>query len=123
MGIGELVGAVQTAANGNGGLGKYESVAVIIITIGGLLLMLVGLVLIFRRLKALEHGFDANILKAMGLVLFIPTLLILAYRKTFQPETLAALFGTVAGYVLSHTKSTERTGQRTNQDQPPAMIS
>ena len=53
----------------------------------------------------MEKGFGPSSLKALGIVLFIPTLLIMAVHGQFHSETLAALLGTVAGYVLSHSKS------------------
>lgn len=72
---------------------------------GAVLVMIGGLCLVFRRLKAKQQGFGPNSLKALGLVLFLPTLLIVSIvTPNFQTETLAALLGTVAGYVLSHSK-------------------
>ena len=67
--------------------------------------MIIGMVLLYARLKELNQGFGPNSLKAFGLILFIPGLLMIAVTvKEFQTETLAALLGTVAGYVLSHSK-------------------
>ena len=64
--------------------------------------------LVSQRLKAKEQGFGPNSLKALGLVLFIPTLLIIGIViPNFQTETLSALLGTVAGYVLSHSQPDE----------------
>jgi len=67
--------------------------------------MLYGLNIIYKRIKAKNQGFGPATLKAVGVVLFIPTILILAVVTDFQSETLAALLGTVAGYVLSNGKS------------------
>lgn len=73
---------------------------------GAVVGMLAGLWLVFARLKAKDQGFGPNSLKALGLVLFIPALLIVGLVVPgFQTETLAALLGTVAGYVLSHSKA------------------
>ena len=73
--------------------------------IGAVVVMLGGRFLVFARLKAKEQNFGPNSLKALGLVLFLPSLLIVAVVvPNFQSETLAALLGTVAGYVLSHSK-------------------
>jgi hypothetical protein len=73
--------------------------------IGGVLAMLGGLWSVFARLKAKNQGFGPNSLKALGLVLFVPTLLVIAVAvPEFNTQTLAALLGTVAGYVLSHSK-------------------
>jgi len=73
---------------------------------GAVLAMLGGIWLVFDRLKSKEQGFGPNSLKALGLVLFLPSLLIAGIVvPDFRSETLAALLGTVAGYVLSHSKS------------------
>lgn len=64
--------------------------------------MLGGLVFVHRTLKRTGQGFGARTTKIVGVVLFIPTLLILALTTAFESEVLAALLGTVAGYVLSH---------------------
>lgn len=72
--------------------------------IGALTAMMIGLFLIFSRLKAKQQGFGPNSLRAIGVVLFVPTLLILAIVTEFKTETLAALLGAVAGYVLSNSK-------------------
>ena len=73
--------------------------------IGAIAAMLYGLNIIYKRVKAKNQGFGPASLKAIGVVLFIPTILILAVATNFQSETLAALLGTVAGYVLSSSKS------------------
>lgn len=73
--------------------------------IGAASVMLYGLHKIFERLAAKQQGFGPNTLKAIGVILFLPTLLILAVLTDFKTETLAALLGTVAGYVLSNSKS------------------
>ena len=74
--------------------------------LGAIAAMLGGLWLVAARLKAKDQGFGPNSLKALGIVLLVPALLIIAIAiPQFQTETLAALLGTVAGYVLSHSKS------------------
>lgn len=73
--------------------------------IGSVIVMIYGLGLIFCRLKAKEQGFGPNSLRAIGVVLFLPILLMLALLTDFKTETLAALLGTVAGYVLSNSDS------------------
>jgi hypothetical protein len=72
-----------------------------ITVVGALIAMLYGLYKVFTTKT---DGFGVNTCRAMGIVLFIPALLILAVTANFQSETLAALLGTVAGYVLSNTK-------------------
>ena len=72
--------------------------------VGAVAAMLYGLNRVYCRLKAKNQGFGSNSLRAMGIVMFLPILLILALLTNFQTETLAALLGTVAGYVLSNSK-------------------
>ncbi len=72
--------------------------------LGAVLVMIYGMNIVYKRMKAKEQGFGPNSLKAMGVTLFIPAILILAVTTDFQSETLAALLGTVAGYVLSTSK-------------------
>jgi uncharacterized membrane protein len=69
--------------------------------VGVIIVMLVGMILVFRRLKELGQGFGPNSLKSLGILLFLPSLVLLALLTDFATETLAALLGTVAGYVLS----------------------
>lgn len=71
---------------------------------GAVVAMLGGLWLVFDRLKAKNQGFGPNSLRAIGIVLFVPGIMILAIATDFKTETLAALLGTVAGYVLSNSK-------------------
>jgi xanthine/uracil permease len=77
--------------------------------IGAVIVMIYGLKKIFERLEAKQQGFGPNTLKAIGVILFLPTLLILAVLTEFKTETLAALLGTVAGYVLSNSKPEKKT--------------
>lgn len=72
---------------------------------GFLVAMLIGLCKVFARLKQKNQGFGPNSLRAIGVVLFVPTLAILALIGQFAGETIAALLGTVAGYVLSVSKT------------------
>ena len=83
---------------------------------GSVLAMLVGLVLTFRHLKLHDQGLGANSIRAVGVVLFVPTLLILAVVANFEAGSLAALLGTVAGYVLSSSIPEGKSGGRS----PPA---
>lgn len=78
----------------------------VLAVIGAVVAMLGGLWLVGARLKAKDQGFGPNSLKALGIVLLVPGLIIVAIAiPEFQTETLAALLGTVAGYALSHSKS------------------
>jgi len=74
-----------------------------IAVVGAVVAMLYGLNRVYARLRAKQQGFAPNSLRALGIVLFIPTLLLLALLTEFHTETLAALLGTVAGYVLSNS--------------------
>ncbi|MES9942082.1 MAG: hypothetical protein ABW104_12135 [Candidatus Thiodiazotropha sp. 6PLUC2] len=76
----------------------------IISVVGAFLIIGVGLYYVFERLKAKNQGFGPNSLRAIGIVIFVPVLLILAVVTEFKTETLAALLGAVAGYVLSNSK-------------------
>lgn len=77
----------------------------ILVVIGALAVMLLGVIKIFLNLKDQETGFGPNSLRALGIVLFIPTLIIIPVIVTdFHTDTLAALLGTVAGYILSKGK-------------------
>ncbi|TDF77705.1 hypothetical protein [Pseudomonas sp. H9] len=75
--------------------------------LGSVAVMIYGMNIVYKRLKAKNQGFGPNSLKAIGVTLFIPAILILAVTTNFQSETLAALLGTVAGYVLSTSKPEE----------------
>ncbi|MBA6102399.1 hypothetical protein [Pseudomonas monteilii] len=75
--------------------------------LGSVVVMIYGTNIVYKRLKAKQQGFGPNSLKAIGVTLFIPAILILAVTTNFQSETLAALLGTVAGYVLSTSKPEE----------------
>lgn len=77
----------------------------VVAVIGSVLVMVYGLNRVYSRLKAKEQGFGPNSLRAIGIVLFLPILLMLAILTEFKTETLAALLGTVAGYVLSNSES------------------
>jgi uncharacterized membrane protein len=79
----------------------------VVAVIGAVVAMLYGLNIIYKRIEAKNQGFGPATLKAIGVVLFVPTILILAVVTDFQSETLAALLGTIAGYVLSNGKSDE----------------
>ncbi|OBT11116.1 hypothetical protein A9267_00225 [Shewanella sp. UCD-FRSSP16_17] len=76
---------------------------------GAVVAMIYGLYIINQRITAKNQGFGPNTLKIVGVVLFIPTILILALVTSFQSETLAALLGTVAGYVLSNNSKNDGT--------------
>ncbi|EMI4403191.1 hypothetical protein ACCH75_004643 [Vibrio parahaemolyticus] len=86
----------------------------VIAVAGVVLTMFVGVVCVFCLLKHKNHGFGPNSLKALGTILFIPSLVLLAILTEFKTETLAALLGTVAGYLLSTTEDKTATSKPTN---------
>lgn len=66
-----------------------------------------GLLGVFGRMKAKNQGFGPSALRALGMVIFVPALIIIGVTfPDFKSETIAALLGTVAGYILS--QATER---------------
>lgn len=70
---------------------------------GAFIVTIFGLHSVFRRLKEKNQGIGPNSIRAMGIVIFVPTLVVLAVVTDFKTETLAALLGAVAGYVLSNS--------------------
>jgi hypothetical protein len=87
--------------------------------LGVVIVMIYGMNRVFRRLKDLGEGFGPNALKSLGIVLFLPSLVLLALLTDFKTETLAALLGTVAGYVLSNTE--EKSKQLPGTTKPGAQ--
>ena len=84
--------------------GLPEGTNTAIVAVGAGLAMLGGLWLVHAHLRS--QTFEENSLKALGLVLFIPALLMISVlNDRLQSEALAALLGTVAGYVLAHARS------------------
>lgn len=69
--------------------------------VGAFAAMIFGMWLIFRNLGSRNRVLGPHSVRAVGVVIFIPTLLVLALLTDFGGSTLAALLGTVAGYVLS----------------------
>ena len=82
----------------------FLSIAKAFAVVGSVAIMFYGTNRIYARLKQQGQGFGANSTKALGMMLFIPTIIILSILTDFRTETLAALLGTVAGYVLSSSK-------------------
>ncbi len=74
------------------------------------IIMIFGMFLIFSNLRKNGHGFGPNSLKALGLILFLPTLLIISVAiPEFNSDVLSTLLGTVAGYVLSNSRQDEKS--------------
>lgn len=90
---------------------QYQTIDVVGV-IGALIVMLVGMFLVFSRLKEKGQGFGPNSLKALGVVIFLPLIVLLAILSDFKPETLSVLLGTVAGYVLSGYENNSNTDDK-----------
>ena len=80
----------------------------IVAVAGALLIALYGINRIDARMKALNQGFGPNTLRALGLVIFLPALVVFAVVTDLPAGVLAALLGTVAGYVLSQSTSDDQ---------------
>jgi hypothetical protein len=76
-----------------------------IVILGSFAIIIFGIYKLFKRLAAKEQGFGPASLKALGLIIFVPMLMIMTVISGFEPETVAALLGTVAGYILSSDKA------------------
>ncbi len=71
----------------------------LILTAG--LLFVAGLVFVFLILRRKDMGFGPDTTRALGIVLFLPVLFFAIGYKEFSNEAIAALLGTLAGYVFS----------------------
>lgn len=90
--------------------------------LGLIIVMILGMNLVFRRLQSLNQGFGPNALKSLGVVLFLPSLIILALLTDFNTETLAALLGTVAGYVLSNSEDKSHSATTAKRHGPTPRV-
>ena len=78
-----------------------ERLPTIVVIVVAAIVMLGGMWVVFAHLKRQQESFGPNSLRALGIVIFIPTLLLIAaIRKEFNSQALAALLGSVAGYAL-----------------------
>jgi hypothetical protein len=73
------------------------------------LIVIGGYALILNRMKAKSQGIDRAVIQAMGMVTFLPVLLIASAGGFMQSDALSALLGAVAGYVLA--RGTEKDAQ------------
>lgn len=79
-----------------------------IAVLGAIAAMIYTIRLIFMRLEKMEQGFGPNTTKVIGMALFLPILFMLTLLTNFQIETIAALLGTIAGYVLSQSRADDK---------------
>lgn len=78
--------------------------------LGPLFLMVLGLVLVFRRLRMTGQELSENDIRLVGIILFVPMLPFIAViLPDFPPEALITLLGTVGGYLLSHSEGNRRS--------------
>lgn len=72
--------------------------------VGCLIAILYGARGVFNRLKEKSQGFAPNSLQALAIVFFLPVVVIVTLVAGLDSQALAALLGTIAGYVLSSPK-------------------
>jgi heme/copper-type cytochrome/quinol oxidase subunit 4 len=76
----------------------------LVAVIGCLVAMIYGARGVFLHLKEKSQGFAPNSLQALAIVFLLPIVVIVALVASIESQALAALLGTVAGYVLSSPK-------------------
>jgi hypothetical protein len=59
---------------------------------------------VFSRLKEKKAGFGPSSLQAFAITIFLPAVVIVALLTNLDTQAIAALLGTIAGYVLSSPK-------------------
>jgi hypothetical protein len=75
-----------------------------ILALAAAIIMLVGgALIVYRR----STGWGPWTLQAFGLVLLVPTILILAVTNALSKEILATLLGVVAGYIFGRASGTD----------------
>ncbi|MGR3783298.1 MAG: hypothetical protein ACU0DT_18795 [Albimonas sp.] len=79
-----------------------------LVVIAATAITITGLLVINARLKQTNQGFGPNSLQAFGAVIFLPMVLALAAFSDFSSEVLAALLGTLAGYIFSRAKGDDK---------------
>ncbi len=73
----------------------------IMAVLGSFIVMLSGFLMVYLTLKARQKSFGPVSSRTVGVILFIPSLIILAVTADLDAQLLAGLLGTVAGYTLS----------------------
>ena len=82
----------------------FLKLAAIVFAIVG---MLYGAWGVFGRLKQKNTGFGPSSLQALAITFFLPTIVIVAVVAELDKQAMAALLGTIAGYVLSSPKKND----------------
>ncbi|MGQ0584365.1 MAG: hypothetical protein ACT4O6_20735 [Reyranella sp.] len=98
---------VERTRNKGGAKMDFNWLRLAAVIVAGLV-MCGGLWGVFNRMKAKDQGFGPNSLRALGMVIFVPGLIVIGVTfPDFKSETIAALLGTVAGYILSQATDKE----------------
>ena len=71
-----------------------------------LVIVVFGLIMVWYRLHT--SGWGPYTIQALGLVLLVPTLIVLAAFSLLSDETIATLLGGVAGYIFGRGADTEK---------------
>jgi hypothetical protein len=77
-----------------------------------------GLVMVWWRLGT--SGWGPYSLQALGLILLLPTILILAAFDIVSDEIIATLLGGVAGYIFGRGADPEKRAAQASGNQAPA---
>jgi xanthine/uracil permease len=64
-------------------------------------LMVLGVAAVFINRWTSDKGLGARVIQLLAVILVIPAILILALERFLTAETVATLFGTLIGYLLS----------------------
>jgi hypothetical protein len=72
--------------------------------LGMLIVIIHGSRGVFSRLKEKNAGFGPSSLQAFAITIFLPAVVIVALLTGLDTQAIAALLGTIAGYVLSSPK-------------------
>ena len=72
-----------------------------IVEIGALCAMIFAVIGLFVERLVSKRGIGARVIQSLSVSLLIPMIFILALEKLLTSETTAALFGGLAGYLLS----------------------
>src|SRR5258706_14356250 len=92
LGVLSFQGAAAAQDSVSAGFEVPKGAVSLAVVLGAIIAMLGGLWFVFARLKDKQQGVGPSALKALGLVLFMPTLLMIAVAvRNFSTETLAAL--------------------------------
>lgn len=74
-------------------------------TLAALTIAIVGMILVAANLKRKGEGFGQSASRAFAVAIFLPTIIILASETDFASEAVAAILGSLAGYIFSKTEA------------------